>query len=154
MYVSNLMQRRVATVRQDERLDRAAHLLRDRECGSVVVVDDRRRPVAMVTDRDICLAALRHATALAEIPVSAAMSAKLFTCRGEQELDEAERTMSLHQVRRLPVVDGDGVLVGLLALDDVAREASRERELLSPRVSCSSVGRTLGDITRPRVVEG
>lgn len=152
MNVSNLMQRRVATVGPDERLDRVAHLLRDRECGSVVVVDERRRPLAMVTDRDVCLAALRHATALAEIPVSSAMSAKLFTCRSEQDLDDAERAMALHQVRRLPVVDAGGALVGLLALDDIAREASRERELLSPRVSCSSVGKTLGEITRPRVV--
>ena len=89
---------------------------------------------------------------IAEIAVRAAMSGRLFTCRAEDTVAEAERTMSLHQVRRLPVVDARGALVGLIALDDIAREACREEDLLAPPVSCAAVGRTLGQLARPQTV--
>ncbi len=154
MNVHMLMQKSVATVRSEERLHRVASLLRDRDCGSVVVVDGGRRPVGMLTDRDVCLAALRTEKPLAEIPVTKAMSERLFTCRPDASIEEAERTMSLHQVRRLPVLGEQGQLVGLIALDDIAREACREEDLLAPPVSCAAVGRTLGQIARPRLVTG
>jgi CBS domain-containing protein len=154
MQVAKLMQRQVATARATDRLDTAAARLRELDCGSVVVVDEHRRPVAMLTDRDICLAALRCEQRLAERTVETAMSKRLFTCRGDDTIAAAEATMSLHQVRRLPVVDAHGRLQGLLALDDIAREACREADLLAPPVSCAAVGRTLGQIARPRLLAG
>lgn len=127
--------------------------MRDRDCGSIVVVDEHRRPIAVLTDRDICLAALRTGRPLAAIDVQSAMSKRLFTCRIGDTIEQAEQTMSLHQVRRLPVVDARGQLVGLLALDDIAREACREESWLAPPVSCAAVGRTLGQIVRPHLIE-
>lgn len=153
MNVSMLMQRKVATVRRGDRLDAAAALLRDRDCGCVVVVDENHRPVGIVSDRDVCLAALASGQPLAAIAIADVMSDRPFTCRGDDTIAAAEQTMSLHQVRRLPVVDSKGQLVGLLALDDIAREACREMDLLVPPVSCAAVGRTLGQITRPHLVD-
>jgi CBS domain-containing protein len=153
MRVSYLMENDVAVVRATDTLDRAAKLLRDRDCGSVVVIDDRRVPLAMVTDRDVCLAALATGRRLADIRVDAAMSPRVHTCRTSDTIEAAEQTMALHQVRRLPVVDETGRLQGLLALDYVAREARREADLLAPPVSCAAVGRTLGDIVRPRLID-
>lgn len=153
MNVMSLMQRNVATVRRGAHLDDAAALLRDRDCGSVVVVDDDRRPVGVVTDRDVCLAAVQAGLPIGALAVADVMSERPFTCRGDDTLAAAEQTMSLHQVRRLPVVDAGGRLVGLLALDDIAAEACREADLLAPPVSCAAVGRTLGQITRPHLVD-
>lgn len=153
MDVSKVMQRNVATVATSDRLEAAAELLRDRDCGCVVVVDERWHPVAVLTDRDICLAALRTGEPIAGIGVAAVMSSRLFTCRAGDSIEAAERSMSLHQVRRLPVVDDRGKLVGLLALDDIAREACREETWLAPPVSCAAVGRTLGQIGRPHLIE-
>jgi CBS domain-containing protein len=152
MNVSSLMQRDVATVRAGDSLAHAATLLRDRDCGSVVVVDEQRHPVAVLTDRDVCLTALRLGRPLAGVRVETAMSKRLFTCHTEDTVAEAECAMALHQVRRLPVVDAQGKLVGLLALDDIALEACRDVDLLAPPVSCETVGRTLGEICRPRLI--
>lgn len=153
MNVSKLMQRDVATVRAQERVAAAATLLRQRDCGCVVVVDDERRPIGVLTDRDVCLAAERSGLPLAALAVADAMSSHPFTCRAEDAIAAAEQSMALHQVRRLPVVDAAGRLLGLLALDDIAREACREEDLLAPPVSCAAVGRTLGQIARPHLLD-
>jgi CBS domain-containing protein len=152
MNVNQLMQRRVETVLSNHGLDQAAARMRDRDCGCVVVIDQAGSPVGVLTDRDICLAALRSGRPIAEMRARDAMSDRLFTCRGEDTVAEAERAMALHQVRRLPVVDAHGRLIGVLALDDVAREACREQDLLAPPVSCAAVGRTLGEIARAKLV--
>jgi CBS domain-containing protein len=153
MKVKELMVQRVATVGPQDGLDRAARLMHERDCGSLPVVDAEGRPLAMVTDRDICLAAWKRDAPLSRLRVREAMSRTIHTCRPEDTLEEAERLMGLHQVRRLPVVDPQGRLVGLLALDDIAREARREAGLIAPAVESASVGRTVGEIARPHIVE-
>ncbi len=154
MNVATLMEHRVATARPIDRLDHAATLMRDRDCGSVVIVDEGGRAIGIVTDRDVCLTALRTEQPLFILAVQAAMHGRLFTCRDDDPVAVAEETMALHQVRRLPVVDAAGRLVGMLSLDDIAREACREEGLLAPPVSCAAVGRTLGQITRPHLIGG
>lgn len=152
MEIAEVMQRGVETAHPKDRLDLAARKLRDRACGCLVVLDESRRPVAMLTDRDICLAALRHDQRLAEIEVGAAMSPRLFSCRFDDSVDDALSVMALHQVRRLPVVDPNGRLLGLLALDSLAREACREEDWIRPPVSCAAVGKALGQIARPHLL--
>lgn len=152
MKVRDLMLRKVATTDPEERLDRAVQRMHERDCGALPVVDPEYRVLAMVTDRDACLAAWRADAKLSTLSVRDAMSKTLVSCRPDATIEEAERLMGLHQVRRLPVVDAQGRLEGLLPLDDVAREARRERDLILPPVTSESVGRTLGEISRPRLV--
>jgi CBS domain-containing protein len=153
MKIEDLMVRRVATVGAEDRLDRAARRMHERQCGSLVVVDAESRALAMVTDRDVCMAAWRANTPLSMLTVRHAMSRRLFACRPDEPLARAEQLMGLHQVRRLPVVDAGGRLVGLIALDDIACEARRAAALLAPPVTAGEVGRTLGEIGRPHLVE-
>ena len=150
MKASDVMQRRAATVRPGDSLAHAATAMRTRDCGSVVVLDPRRAATAMLTDRDICMTALRTGRALADLQVREAMSCKLFTCGPNDELSRVEEIMSLHQVRRLPVVDLAGHLLGVVSLDDIAKVARQQASLIAPAVPASDVGRTLGDIVRPR----
>lgn len=154
MKVSDLMVRRVATTDPDEALDHAVQRMHERDCGALPVVDLEYRVLAMVTDRDVCLAAWRTDRPLSALSVRDAMSQMLVTCHPEDTLEEAERLMGLHQVRRLPVVDAQGRLEGILPLDDIAGEARRERDLIVPAVTSESVGRTMGEISRPRVLHG
>lgn len=151
--VRDLMTRPAATVRPDDSLENAVRLMRDRDCGCVAVVDPALSVLALLTDRDACLALLRSGRTLRETSVRESMGSRVFTCRSGDPIAEAERLMGLHQVRRLPVVDGDGRLVGVLSLDDIAREARREQDLIAPEVAVEHVGRTLGEIGRPRLVE-
>jgi CBS domain-containing protein len=153
MKVEDVMQVRVVKVEPGDTLEHAARGMRDANCGSVVVVDAFGRPLAMLTDRDVCLAALQARSRLAEIRVDQAMSRTLHECLPGEDIAEAEQRMALHQVRRLPVVDDAGQLRGILALDDLVREARDRAAWLLPPISPQEVGRMLGDVTRPQVVD-
>jgi CBS domain-containing protein len=152
MQAKEVMVRVVAAVRAEDTLARAAAILRDRGCGAVVVVQPGPRPVAIVTDRDICMAALRTNKPLSDLPVASAMSRALHVAAPDEDVAALADRMALHQVRRLPVVDDRGLLVGLVALDDLARVAREQADLFAPAVAHGLVGAALGDIVRLRFV--
>lgn len=133
----DVMVRDVAVVSPHDSLAHAAALMAARTCGSVVVVNALRRPLAMLTDRDICMAALHVDQPLSQLRVAQAMSKQLFCCHGDDELVRAEDLMALHQVRRLPVLEGDH-LAGIVTIDDLARAS---RQLANRRL----LGRRAGD---------
>ena len=95
-----------------------ARLMRDHRVGSVVIVDSAGAPIAIVTDRDLALRAFAEGVA-ADSPVSELASRPLVAAEPEMELEEAAALMVQHRVRRLAVIDGEG-LAGIVTLDDVA----------------------------------
>ena len=99
----------------------AAKLLKQLDVGSLPTIDDGRL-VGMVTDRDIVLRVVAGGKDGASTTVGEIASTDRVTVDPEQKLDEALRLMAQHQVRRLPVVEEDGRLVGILAQADVAHE--------------------------------
>ena len=99
----------------------AAGLMKSEDVGSLPVVDGERL-VGMVTDRDIVLRVVAEGKDAKSTTVGEIASTDLVTVDPQQELDEALRLMAQHQVRRLPVVEEDGRLVGILAQADVAKE--------------------------------
>ena len=127
MNVGQLMTHGVKTCRPQDSLNTAAKLMWDNNCGSIGVVGDAG-VVGMLTDRDICMAAYTQGRPLSEVQVSSAMSKTLFSCGPEDSLARAEEIMQTNRIRRLPVIDADNHLVGILSLDDIAREAMRERK--------------------------
>ena len=151
MNVEDLMTRTVRSCGPDDTLEAAARLMWDNDCGCVPVTDDEGRPVAMLTDRDVCMAALTQGRPLGELRVRGAMSATLHAVRVHDSLPEAEHVMQQFQVRRLPVVGADGRLAGLLSMNDVAREALRERGQRQRAVTSDDVAATLASVCRPRV---
>jgi CBS domain-containing protein len=151
MKVQDLMTADVGSCRPFDTIDRGARIMWERDCGAVPVVDQEGRAIAMLTDRDICMAALTQGRTLAEIHVSSAMSRQLWSCRTGDDVKEAEKVMRAHQVRRLPVVDAEGKLVGLLSISDLARAAVSTKSARAKKtaVGPSDVGRTLGAISTP-----
>jgi len=147
--VEQLMCRNVATCRADDRLNVAAQIMWDRDCGVVPVTetgDDGERVVGILTDRDVCMAAYTQGLPLAEIPVSSAMSRRVEACAPTDALRDALRRMAAAQVHRLPVVDALGRLVGLLSLTYVAHEDARGQRV----VAASEIVRTVEAITASR----
>jgi CBS domain-containing protein len=126
MRVDDVMTRDARACNVDDTLENACRIMWDCDCGVVPVVDGNTKVVAVVTDRDACMAALHQRKALHELPVSVAMSRKVWSLRPEDSIDRAERVMQENQVRRLPVTGFDGRLVGILSLNDIARQAVRE----------------------------
>jgi CBS domain-containing protein len=100
----------------------AARLMRAQHVGDVVVVEPAgaaSRPVGILTDRDIVLELIAKETDLNQITVGDAMSYELFTLPEDMDLLLAVGEMRSHAVRRAPVVNAEGMLVGILSIDDV-----------------------------------
>ena len=146
MNVEQAMTTGVKTCRPQDALSTAAHLMWDHDCGCVPVVDEKLKVLGIITDRDICMAAYTQGKPLYELPVSLAMSKNVWSVRPGDTISAAELVMQEHQIRRLPVVDVTGRLVGLLSLNDLARHASRERTQKRKAVSDAEIGETLAAI--------
>jgi CBS domain-containing protein len=101
----------------------AARLMRDEDAGIIPVVEGEKL-VGTVTDRDIAIRVVAEGKSPESVTVGEIASRELITIDPQQELDEALRLMARHQIRRLPVVEEDGRLVGIVAQADIARNAS------------------------------
>lgn len=118
--IRELMTENPKTVSSDATVLEAARVMRDGDVGLVPVVDGDRL-VGTVTDRDIAIRVVAEERDPNTTTVRETASTDLVTIDPEQDLDEALRLMAQHQVRRLPVVEEDGRLVGIVAQADVAR---------------------------------
>lgn len=124
MHVEKLMTHPAITCRDTDDLATIAGLMWNHDCGVIVVVDnDGGHVVGMVTDRDICMAAYTQGKQLDAIPVMTAMATPVATCRPQDNLAVAEELMRSRQIRRVAVVDEAGRPVGVLSLNDLARDA-------------------------------
>lgn len=141
--------RDVAFVYRSTPVDDAARLMRERHVGSVVVVDETdqgRVVVGMLTDRDIVTGIVAKDVDPGGVRVGDAMSAELLTAREGDAITELLGAMRRKGVRRVPVVDAGGVLVGLVALDDVLEIVAQELSLV---VQAIATGRQREPVTRP-----
>jgi CBS domain-containing protein len=123
--VGDVMMPEVRSVTPDTSVQHAARLMREADVGSLPVLDGER-VIGVVTDRDIAVRAVAEGKA-PDTPVAEVASRDVVSVRPEQDLDEALRLMAQHQVRRLPVVEQDGRLVGMFAQADAAMEAEPAR---------------------------
>jgi CBS domain-containing protein len=148
MNVEEMMSIQVQTCRLGDSLERAAHLMWETDCGVVPVLDAESRVVGMVTDRDVCMAAYTQGKPLWQIPVSTAFSGKVYACKLSDSLQTAENLMRIAQVRRLPVVDDENKLWGLVSLADLAQHVHRGGG--NPDgLSYASIALTLAAISQP-----
>jgi CBS domain-containing protein len=148
--ISEIMTRTVVTCSPEDDLGKAASLMWDYDCGSIPVLNDSGQVVGMLTDRDICMAAFTQAKRLPEIHVEEAMSWDVYACLPDDSIAEAEDIMRNRMVRRLPVIDLEGRLVGVISLNDFAREAAREQSRRTRETTPADVGLTLAAICQPR----
>lgn len=150
MRVDQLMTKQVSSCGPGDTLAQAARLMWETDCGCLPVcnADGVNRVIGVITDRDICMSALFTGRPLQELQVADAMSRQLNVCRPGDSLDDVERAMRLSQIRRLPVVDDDGGLVGMITLADLARQAASDSHLQKHEITESEVGDTLAMICR------
>jgi CBS domain-containing protein len=159
MTIEPIMSREVHRCRPDDTLNQAALQLWERDCGSLPVCagdgGDESQVIGMLTDRDICMAALFQGKPLHELKVADAMSRDIRVAKADDRIEDVELLMRELKIRRVPVTDETGRLVGIVTLADFARAArgratSRRAGALSER----DVGHTLAAICdpgRPRI---
>ena len=140
---SEVMTREPACCEPGEPITRAAQLMKTHDVGSVPVVDSRedRKLIGIMTDRDIVLKVLANDVNVERAVVRDAMTANPAFCREDDDVERAVALMGERQVRRMPVVDGQGRLAGIIAQADVATRVNRDE----------TTGELVEAISEPRV---
>jgi CBS domain-containing protein len=151
MRVEQLMTRPAQYCRPEDNLSRAAQLMWDHDCGCLPVCapDGGSLVVGVITDRDICMCALFHNAPLGDLRVAEAMAKQVTVCSPNDNVADAEALMRDARIRRLPVVDADGALVGMISLADLAQEAARRWAVETNELTESEISGTLAAICRP-----
>ncbi len=123
MKVRELMTRDAACCTASDSAHRAGTLMRRHDIGALPVVDDEahRRLLGIVTDRDLCLFVIAPNRLPSEVTVEECMARNPACCAAEDDVVHAVQLMRTHHVRRLPVVNPHGVLVGMVSLTDLVR---------------------------------
>lgn len=152
MKVKEVMTTSVAYVRSDEPLSVAAQLMWDCDCGALPVRDaSGARIIGMLTDRDICMATWSQDRSPRSIRVADAMSRQLHAAAPDDAVASAEHLMQSKQIRRLPVLDDDWQLVGIISLADIATQSQRRTpESAGRELAPAEIASTLAGICQPR----
>lgn len=154
MKVRDWMTSNVEACAPDDNLSCAAMVMWRRDCGFVPVVrPEDRKLVGVLTDRDICVATSTRHAAPEALRVKDVMSARPFVTRPNEDVRDALKTMRDRQVRRLPVVDTNGHVQGVLSLNDITRAASAHVLEGPSAVTYGDVVDALKVIGRPRELQ-
>lgn len=137
MTIHDLARTDVITATADHTAADLATVMREENVGSVVIVEDDQ-PVGIVTDRDLVMGVLESGADLEHVPAGDVMTGDLVSIHGDSGLLEATERMAAEGVRRLPVVDRDGALTGIVTLDDLANLLSAELANLTSIIEAES----------------
>ena len=120
----------------------AAKMMWENDCGILPVLKDGKEIVGLITDRDICMGAAMRDRNPAGISVEEVITGAVYSLAPDDDVHQALETMQQHKVRRLPVVDADGQLQGMLSMNDVTLRAEDDADQKAPDLSFSDVMKT------------
>jgi len=141
MNVSEVCTRRVYLVRAEQPLVEAARQMQQHHVGALVVIEQQGagvRPVGMLTDRDIVCGQFAHRTDLHCLTVADVMAAPVVTVTEAEGLEAAIVTLRVHAIRRAPVVNVAGDVVGIVTLDDLLPALAAELSTLAQLIGSQS----------------
>jgi CBS domain-containing protein len=144
MSVGRICIRDVDTVGPNESAFDAARRMRERQVGTLVVVDDQARPMGLITDRDIAMRVVAAGCEGARTPVIDVMTPMPTAVLEDTSLESALGHMRIGRMRRLPVVNGAGTLVGIITLDDVLALLAEEFSLIGGLLEREAPHRPIG----------
>lgn len=126
MDIAKIMTKNVEVVRPDATVQEAAQMMKSIDVGSLPVCDGRKLQ-GMVTDRDVTIRAVAEGRDPSQTRVKDIMTADIVYGRTGQDVKEIAETMAAHQIRRLPIVNDENDLVGIVALGDLAVDAGNDK---------------------------
>ncbi|HVB87683.1 MAG TPA: CBS domain-containing protein [Candidatus Dormibacteraeota bacterium] len=153
MRVADVMMRTPASCSVDTNLAAAVEILWNRNCGILPIVNQDGKVTGVITDRDICIALGTRNRPAAEITVGEVQPQKLFKCQADDDIHSALAVISSAKIRRLPVIDGEGKLQGVLSLDDVVLHANTGAAGRASELSNSEVVEYMKRIYRSNLPE-
>ena len=142
MKVRDLMTKSPAFCHPDSNLASAAEKMWAHDCGFLPVVDDELGVVGVITDRDVCIALGTKDRRASSVLVREVMSGKVRICAPDEEIHTALYVMQKYRVRRLPVANRDGKLMGILSMDDFVLAAEKKEGEKTPELACEEVVET------------
>ncbi len=148
MRAQDLMTGPPITCHVNDTLSSAAQKMWNADIGVLPVVNDAGKVTSMITDRDICMAALTQGRPLDELLVNRAMAKHLVSAAPSATLGELEQLMAKHQVRRIPILDEAGGAIGIVSMNDLAIECVQPDTSMSN--GPSKVAHTLAAICEHR----
>lgn len=140
MKVKDLMTRDAKTIWITESLADAAKSMWENDCGVLPIIKDRK-VVGMITDRDICMATAMKERNPSSISVEEVMTGTVYAVEPEEEIEQALETMREHKIRRLPVLNLEGELEGILSMNDIVLKA-KARNGKKPQIEYAEVVKT------------
>lgn len=123
MKVNELMTPNAQAIWLTESLADAAKLMWKNDCGVLPIIKDGRKVIGMITDRDICMAVAMRDTNPSHVSVEEVMTGQVFSVNSDDDVEQALQLMQEHKVRRLPVVNPEGELEGILSMNDIVLNA-------------------------------
>jgi CBS domain-containing protein len=149
--VDEIMTRNVHSCTPIDSLATAAQIMWENDCGAVPVVDRDGKVVGIITDRDLAMAAHLQNVSLRESRVANAMARDVKTCSPNDTPATVQALMQQHKVRRIPVVDPDRRLLGMISLGDLAYVMSLHQTLGGDGMTWTAIAHTLAAVSAPRV---
>ena len=144
MRVQDIMVNDIATCAPDANLESVAMMMWDNDCGIVPITDKHGKPLGIITDRDISIAAAMKHRQLSEISVSDVKDGQIVSCQPDQDVKNALKMMRDTKIRRLPVVDRQGSLVGMLSMGDIVANVTTNSNTTTPdNPTCEDIVSTL-----------
>jgi CBS domain-containing protein len=153
MKVHEVMTREAKTCTPETKIAEAAWLMWEGDCGILPVVTGEGRVVGLVTDRDICKVLVINPEPVKYIPVSRIITGNVYACKPEADLHDALKTMQQHRVRRLPVINDEGRLQGVLSMNDVVLEAKESKTGITYADVVTTMKAICGHRDLPQIVE-
>ncbi len=113
----------------EDSLTKAAEIMWQKDCGVVPLVDEENKAVGMITDRDICIAAATRNRKTSDIKAKEMINGEVFSCAATDDLETALKKMKKNQLKRLPITDENGELVGILSITDILLCKQKDKKL-------------------------
>jgi len=151
MKASEIMTSNPHTCHPQDRVCDAVKIMKDFDCGSVPIVDGSGgvKLVGIITDRDIALKMCEQEKTCREISIESCMSKPVYFCHTDDNIQKVEHMMREHQLHRIPVLDQNETLQGMIALADLAREVNKEKQEGAHEISEEEVAEIVEDISKP-----
>ena len=150
MKVYEVMNENVKFCRQETDLAEASAMMWDNDCGVLPVVVNGGKTIGVITDRDIAIALGTRNRPAAEIRVKEVISGKLFATSPDEDIHTALKLMRKEKVHRLPVINAQGNLEGILSLNDVVLQAVHQNGKRTPELNYEDVVSTLKAVCEHR----
>lgn len=128
--VKNVMTKNPETCFEDDTVFDAVKIMEREDCGAVPIVDNDHKCRGIITDRDICIDVVLKHIDPAEKPVKDLMSKRPLTCNPDDKLETVMKKMERQQVRRVPVIDKDKRVVGIISEKDIVEHKPKKDKIV------------------------